>query len=99
MSRLIDADELIEHVWREDLDTREKIANLVERMPTASDWDRYSTKLWKEAYERGKKDATQPNTPNTLETLDCISRQAAIDALDEICDRGRETHEGRTDRC
>lgn len=23
----------------------------------------------------------------------------AIDALDEICDRGRETHEGRTDRC
>ena len=27
------------------------------------------------------------------------SRQAAIDALDEICDRGRETHEGRTDRC
>ena len=30
---------------------------------------------------------------------DLISRQAAIDALDEICDRGRETHEGRTDRC
>lgn len=23
---------------------------------------------------------------------DTISRQAAIDALDEICDRGRETH-------
>ena len=22
---------------------------------------------------------TQPNTPNTLESLDCISRQAAID--------------------
>ena len=34
--------------------------------------------------------------PNSSET---IYRQAAIDALDEICDRGRETHEGRTDRC
>ena len=30
---------------------------------------------------------------------DTISRQAAIEALDEICDRGREAHEGRTDRC
>lgn len=30
---------------------------------------------------------------------DTISRQAAFDALDAICDRGRETHEGRTDRC
>lgn len=37
-------------------------------------------------------------TCNNLAT-DCISRAAAIDALDEICDRGRETHEGRTDRC
>lgn len=55
--RLINADELLEHVWREDLDTREKIANLVERMHTASDWSRFSTKLWKEAYERGKRDA------------------------------------------
>ena len=26
---------------------------------------------------------TQLNTPNTLEALDCISRQAAIDAIDE----------------
>ena len=25
-------DELMEHIWREKLDTREKIANLVERM-------------------------------------------------------------------
>ena len=25
-------DELIEHIWREKLDTREKIAELVERM-------------------------------------------------------------------
>ena len=32
--RLIDADELIEHVWRDRLDSRERIADLVESMPT-----------------------------------------------------------------
>lgn len=32
--RLIDADELEEHIWRERLDTRERIENLVKRMPT-----------------------------------------------------------------
>lgn len=35
--RLIDADELIEHVWRDRLDSRERIANLVESMPTVKD--------------------------------------------------------------
>ena len=30
--RYCDADELLEHVWRERLDTRERIADLVERM-------------------------------------------------------------------
>ena len=33
--RLIDADELIEHVWRDRLDSRERIANLVKSMPSA----------------------------------------------------------------
>lgn len=32
--RLIDGDELLEHVWRDRLDTRERIANLVKSMPT-----------------------------------------------------------------
>lgn len=32
--RLIDADELTEAVWRERLDTRERIADLVARQPT-----------------------------------------------------------------
>ena len=32
--RLIDADELLEHVWRERLDSRERIARLVETRPT-----------------------------------------------------------------
>ena len=34
MSRLIDADALLEHVWRDQLDSRERIANLVKFMPT-----------------------------------------------------------------
>ena len=32
--RMIDADELMEHIWRDKLDSRELIANLVKRMPT-----------------------------------------------------------------
>lgn len=34
MSRLIDADELIEHVYRERLDSRELVAQMVESAPT-----------------------------------------------------------------
>lgn len=32
--KYIEANELIEHVWRDRLDSRERIANLVERMPS-----------------------------------------------------------------
>jgi hypothetical protein len=32
--RLIDADELLEHVWRDKLDSREAIAKMVESAPT-----------------------------------------------------------------
>ena len=32
--RLINADELMEHVWRDRLDSRELIAEMVENMPT-----------------------------------------------------------------
>ena len=32
--RLIDADELIEHVWRDKLDSRELIAEMIEKSPT-----------------------------------------------------------------
>ena len=32
--RLIDADELKEHVWRDRLDSRERIAEMVDRAPT-----------------------------------------------------------------
>lgn len=37
--RLIDADELTEAVWRERLDTRERIADLVARQPTVKGGD------------------------------------------------------------
>ena len=32
--RLIDADELIEHAWREKLDSRELIVQMIENAPT-----------------------------------------------------------------
>lgn len=32
--RLIDADELLEHVWRDKLDSREAIARMVKSAPT-----------------------------------------------------------------
>ena len=32
--RLIDADELIEHAWRDKLDSRERIAEMIENAPT-----------------------------------------------------------------
>lgn len=35
--RLIDADELMEHVWRDRLDSREAIAEMVEDAPTIED--------------------------------------------------------------
>lgn len=47
--RLIDGDELIEHVWRDRLDSRERIANLVESMPTIQD-------RWIPVTEKGESD-------------------------------------------
>ena len=32
--RLVDADELIEHAWRDKLDSRELIAEMIEKAPT-----------------------------------------------------------------
>lgn len=36
--RLIDADELMEHVWRDKLDSRELIAKMIDNMPTVAKW-------------------------------------------------------------
>ena len=35
--RLIDADELIEHVWRDKLDSRELIAKMIDNAPTVKE--------------------------------------------------------------
>lgn len=41
MSRLIDADELMEHVYMDKLDSRELIAKMVENAPTAHSGEDY----------------------------------------------------------
>ena len=43
-----------------------------------------SAEACKEIVELLKEQPTQTNTPNALKALDCVERQAAIDALDEI---------------
>lgn len=40
--RLVDADELIEHAWRDKLDSRELIAEMIEKAPTIKE---ISTKI------------------------------------------------------
>ena len=37
----------------------ERCISAVKDAPTADDWEQYSTKLWKEAYEQGKADRPQ----------------------------------------
>ena len=43
--RLIDADELMEHVYRDKLDSMELIAKMVENAPTAHSGEDYSSRL------------------------------------------------------
>ena len=47
--RLIDADELIEHVWRDKLDSRELIAEMIEKAPTIKE---ISTKIPIDVFEK-----------------------------------------------
>lgn len=54
--RLIDADELMEHVWRDKLDSRELIAAMIEKAPTINmneerDWWRDQCKEFYEDYK------------------------------------------------
>jgi hypothetical protein len=54
--RLIDADELMEHVWRDKLDSRELIAAMIEKAPTINmtesrDWWREQCKEFYEDYK------------------------------------------------
>ena len=61
--RLIDADALMEHVYRDRLDSRELIAEMVRNAPTIEP-------------EKRTEEHTETHA------CDCISRQAAIDAVD-----------------
>ena len=47
--RLIDADELMEHVWRDKLDSRELIAKMIDNAPTVKE---ISTKIPINVFER-----------------------------------------------
>jgi len=47
--RLVDADELMEHVWRDRLDSRELIAHMIETAPTVKE---IPTKIPIEIFER-----------------------------------------------
>ena len=47
--RLIDADELIEHTWRDKLDSRELIVEMIERAPTIKE---IPTKIPIEVFEK-----------------------------------------------
>lgn len=58
--RLIDADELMEHVWRDKLDSRELIAAMVENAPTINnavsknevEYYKHLADIWQRTVER-----------------------------------------------
>lgn len=55
MSRAIDADELMEHVYRDRLDSRELIAKMIENAPTifAEPKPEFLKKFYETAYNQG----------------------------------------------
>ena len=68
--RIIDGDELIECISREDVDTREKIINLIKNQPTINHMSRddFYSKLVEE-YKKGYRDGfTDGSTHNTQYT-------------------------------
>ena len=80
--RLIDGDELIEHVWRDRLDSRERIANLVESMPTIQDrWIPCSVRLPEER-DAGvlKKLGTDKRSEYVLATVEVKGERMTVTA-------------------
>lgn len=67
--RLIDADELMEHVWRDKLDSRELIAKMIDNAPTVEE---ISTKIPITVF---KQLISQQSSKN------CISRQAVKEQM------------------
>lgn len=82
--RLIDADELMEHVWRDKLDSRELIAKMINDAPTVKE---IPTKIPLNIFEQLI--SRQP-------CKDCISRQSVLDTIESwlSCDdyNGAERH-------
>ena len=91
--RLIDANELTEMIWRKQVDTRERISNIIARQPTVKtdvqadfdkmrliDADELTEAVWRERLDTRKRIA------------DLIARQPTIELADET------EHECRTDR-
>lgn len=87
--RMIDADELIEHVWRDRLDSRERIANLVESMPTIKETISVAAADtvpvaeiydagYKCGYEQGKKDEEQDKWVSVSERLPKCEQEVLI---------------------
>lgn len=77
--RLIDADELMEHVWRDKLDSRELIAEMIDNAPTVKEIptkipinifeqlisQRLKTGKWITEYEIIKYDGCEEHNPRT----------------------------------
>ena len=64
--RLIDADELIEHVWRDRLDSRERIADLVKSMPSAE--PQYTEQDMRDQFNAGYACGMEAAQPDDEET-------------------------------
>ena len=83
--RLIDADELIEHVWRDRLDSRERIANLVKSMPSAEPPTSLYTDGFKDGYRQGFKDAQEQKQKCFLpEKLSIVKTASTLKKLVKI---------------
>lgn len=86
--RLIDADELMEHAWRDKLDSRELIAKMIEQAPTVKE---IPTKIPIDIFE--KLVSQEPCDVPDINVGDMISRQAVLDAMYELCDTGETLKE------
>lgn len=67
--RLINADELMEHVWRDKLDSRELIANLIEQQPTVIDFKEVIKDLRELAKEKKELEAQNKTLNEIVKTF------------------------------
>ena len=86
--RLIDADELMEHVWRDRLDSRERIANLVKLQPTVT--AEIDTGLYVDGFKDGYRQGRQDAQSYKVMCKDCkykvLTRDDDYYSKDIVCD-------------